>query len=97
MCRAGSSLDFTLECLHELFGKRFKELLGDDELALSKPDRALLDATRLKRTNLGDRLITLTEEDGLSFPDHGEVTGQMSLGLMNVKPNHGYSINHEVN
>jgi hypothetical protein len=97
MCRAGSSLGFTLECLHELFGKRFKKLLWDGELALSEPDRALLDATRLQRTNLGDRLITLAEEDGLSFPDHGEVTGQMGLSLMNVKSNHGTSINQVVN
>jgi len=97
MCRAGSSPGLTLECLHELFGKRFKELLGDGELALSKPDGAFLGATRAQRTNLGDRLIALAEKDGLSFLDHGEVTGQMGLGLMNVKSNHGYSINQVVN
>lgn len=90
-------MGFTLECLHELFGKRFKEFLGDSELALSKPDRAFLAATRLQRTNLGDRLIALAEDDGLSFPDHGEVTGQMGLGLMNVNSNHCYSINQVVN
>jgi hypothetical protein len=90
-------MGFILECLHELFGKRFKEFLGDSELALSKSDRAFLATTRLQRTNLGDRLIALAEDDGLSFPDHGEVTGQMGLGLMNVNSNHGYSINQVVN
>jgi hypothetical protein len=90
-------MGFTLEYLHELFGKRFKELLGDGELALSKPDGAFLGATRLQRTNLGDRLITLAEEDGLSFPDPREVTGQMGLCLMNVKSNHNHIINQVVN
>jgi len=90
-------MGFTLECLHELFGKRFKEFFGDSELALSKPDGAFLAATRLQRTNLGNRLIALAEDDSLSFPDHGEVTGQMGLGLMNVNSNHGYSINQVVN
>jgi hypothetical protein len=90
-------MGFTLECLHDLFGKRFKEFLGDSELALSKPDGAFLVATRPQRTNLGDRLIALAEEDGLSFPDHGEVTGQMGLGLMDVQSNHGHSINQVVN
>ena len=90
-------MGFTLECLHELFGKRFKEFLGDGELALSKPDGAFLDATRPQRTNLGDRLITLAEEDGLSFPDHRKVAGQMGLGLMNVKSNHVPIINQVVN
>jgi len=97
MCRGGSSLGFTLEYLHEVIGKRFKELLGDGESALSKPDGAFLDAARLKRTNLGDRLIAFAENDGLSFPNHREVTGQMGLRLMNVKSNHGYSINQVVN
>jgi len=90
-------MGFTLECLHELFGKRFKELLGDGELALGKPDGAFLGATRRQRTNLGDRLIALAEEDGLSFLDHGEVTGQMGFGLVNVQPNHGHNINQVVN
>ena len=97
MCRAVSSLGFTLECLHELFGKRFKEFSRDGELALGKPDGAFLASARLKWTNLGDRLVALAEDDGLSFPDHGEVTGQMGLGLMNVESNHGYSINQIVN
>ena len=81
-------MGFTPECLHELFGKRLKEFPGDGELALGKPDGAFLAATRLQRTNLGDRLIALAEENGLSFPDHGEVTGQMGLCFMNVKSNH---------
>ena len=91
-------MGFTLESLHELFGKRIKEFLGDGELAHSKPDGAFLAATRLQRTNLGDRLIALAEDNGLSFPDHGEVTGQMGLCLMNVKSNHSYySIDQVVN
>jgi hypothetical protein len=90
-------MGFTLECLHEFFGKRFKEFLGDGELALSKSDGTFLDATRPQRTNLSDRMIALAEDDGLSFPDHGEVTGQMGLGLMNVNSNHGYMINQVVN
>jgi len=97
MCQAGSSLDVTLESLHELFGKRFKEFFRDGELALGKPDGAFLAAARLKWTNLGDRLVALAEDDGLSFPDLGEVAGEMGLGLMNVKSNHGYSINQIVN
>ncbi len=97
MCRAGPSLGFTLECLHELFGKRFKEFFRDDELALSEPDGAFLAAARLKWPNLGDRLVALAKDDGLSFPDHGEVTGQMGLGLMNVKSNHEFIINQVVN
>jgi hypothetical protein len=97
MCRAVSSLGFTLECLHELFGKRFKKFFRDGELAFRKPDGAFLATACLKRTNLGNRLVALAEDDGLSFPDHGEVTGQMGLGLMNVESNHGYSINQIVN
>jgi hypothetical protein len=97
MCRAGSSLGFTLECLHELFGKRFKEFFRDGELALGKPDGAFLAAARLKRTNLGDRLVALAEDDGLSFSDHGELAQEVGLGLMNVESNHGYSINQIVN
>ena len=97
MCRAGPSLDFTLEWLHEFLGKRFKEFSRDGELALGKPDGAFLASARLKWTNLGDRLVALAEDDGLSSPDHGEVTGQMGLGLMNVKSNHGSSINQIVN
>jgi hypothetical protein len=90
-------VDFTLECLHELFGKRFKEFFRDGELALGKPDGAFLAAARLKWTNLGDRLVALAKDDGLSLPDHGEVPGQMGLGFMNVKSNHGYILNQIVN
>jgi hypothetical protein len=83
--------------MHEIFGERFKELLGDGESALSKPDGALLDATRLKRTNLGDGLVAFAEDDSLPSSDSGEVTGQVGFGLMNVKSNHGSNINQVVN
>lgn len=59
MCQAGPSLDVTLESLHELFRKRFKEFFRDRELALGKPDGAFPPAARLNWTNLGDRLVAL--------------------------------------
>ena len=97
MCRAKASPGFTLKCLHELFRKRFKEFPWDGESALGKSDGSFLGTTRLQRTNFGDRLVAFAKQDCLSVNDHGEVTGQMGLGLMNVKSNHVYNLNQIVN
>ena len=88
---------FTLKCFHELFGKRFEEFPGDDKLALSKAKRPFLDATWLQRANLSDRLIAFAENNCFTLPDHGKVTGEIGLCLMNIQSNHAYNINQVVN